>query len=493
MTDQPIVDTTVGMVRGRAEDGLLAFRGIPYAAPPVGPARWRAARPHPGWTGVRDATGYGPSAPQPWMPGGSPVIGTHGDPPFAEDCLTLNLWTPGLDDARRPVLVWIHGGGFLTGSGNMPAYATDTFARDGDLVGISINYRLGPLGFLAGVGDENVWLTDQVAALQWIAANVAAFGGDPARITLAGQSGGAFSIAALAQHPGARDLFHRGILQSPPLGLELPSAEDAATRTRALARHLGHDSIDALRGEPWENLIGGTIGVLGEYAEFGEWSLAYCPVIDDATMPRHPIAALTDTNLEVTIGWTRDEASFAFALDPRYAGTTSEQVTAWAAKRYPGRAEDLYHAYAAAHPGRDPAGVLSQIVTDQLFRCGGLRVADQRARTRPVRVYQFEVTSPLAAGALGATHCLDLPFTFASMDRWASAPFIQGLRDDVANRVTGALHDAWIAFARDGDPSHPGIPSWHPYDAEGRAVLVIADDDIRVMPGLPVPAACAGE
>jgi carboxylesterase type B len=122
-----------------------------------------------------------------------------------------------------------------------------------------------------------------------LAGNVAAFGGDPARITLAGQSGGAFSIAALAQHPDARDLFRRGILQSPPLGLELPSAEDAATRTRALAGQLGHSSIDALRGEPWENLIRGTIGVLGEYAEFGEWSLAYCPVIDDATMPRHPL------------------------------------------------------------------------------------------------------------------------------------------------------------------------------------------------------------
>jgi para-nitrobenzyl esterase len=493
MTDQPIVTTTTGTLRGRAEDGLLAFRGIPYAAAPAGAARWRAARPHPGWTGVRDAIGYGPSAPQPWLPGGSPVIGTHGDRPFAEDCLTLNLWTPDLDAARRPVLVWIHGGGFLTGSGNMPAYATDTFARDGDLVGISINYRLGPLGFLAGAGDENVWLTDQVAALQWIAGNVAAFGGDPDRITLAGQSGGAFSIAALAQHPGARDLFQRGILQSPPLGLELPTAEDAATRTRALARHLGHSSIGALRSEPWENLIVGTIGVLAEYAEFGEWSLAYRPVIDDATMPRHPIEALTDTSLEMIIGWTRDEASFAFALDPRYAETTSEQVTAWAAKRHPGRAEDLYHAYAATHPGRGPAGVLSQIVTDELFRCGGLRVAGQRARTWPVRVYQFEVTSPLAAGALGATHCLDLPFTFANMNRWASAPFIQGLRKGVIGRVTGALHDAWIAFARHGDPSHPGIPPWEPYDSDGHAVLVIADDETRVVPGLPVPDACAGE
>jgi len=195
------------------------------------------------------------------------------------------VWTPGIDDARRPVLVWIHGGGFLTGSGNLAFYAADTFARDGDAVAISINYRLGPLGFMSGVGDANVWLTDQVAALRWVAANAAAFGGDPARIALAGQSGGAFSIAALAQHPDTRGLFQRGILQSPPLGLDLPAAEDAVERARSLARHLGHTDLAALHHESWERLIGGTIGVLGEYAKFGEWALAFLPVIDQATLP----------------------------------------------------------------------------------------------------------------------------------------------------------------------------------------------------------------
>ncbi len=167
------------------------FRGVPYAAPPIGAARWKAAQPHPGWDGVRDSAESGPSAPQPWLPGGMPPVGSHGAPPFGEDCLTLNLWTPGIDDARRPVMVWIHGGGFLTGSGSLPFYACDTFARNGDVVAISINYRLGPLGFLSGVGDANLWLTDQIAALQWVAANLAAFGGDPARVTLVGQSGGA--------------------------------------------------------------------------------------------------------------------------------------------------------------------------------------------------------------------------------------------------------------------------------------------------------------
>ncbi|HEY5986494.1 MAG TPA: carboxylesterase family protein [Streptosporangiaceae bacterium] len=481
MTELPIASTTSGTLRGRVEDGLGVFRGVPYAAPPVGPARWKAAQPHPGWDGVRDATEYGPSAPQPWLPGGLPPIGSHGEPPFVENCLTLNVWTPGIDDFRRPVLVWIHGGGFLTGSGNLPFYAADTFARDGDVVAISINYRLGPLGFLSGVGDANVWLTDQVAALRWIVANVTAFGGDPARITLAGQSGGAFSIAALAQHPDTQGLFQRGILQSPPLGLDLPSADDAVERTRSLARHLGHTDLEALHHEPWERLIEGTISVLGEYTKFGEWALAFLPVIDEATLPRHPVDALADADIDLVIGWNSDEASFAFGMNPQYAATTREQVIAWAGTRYGDRAESRYDAYAQARADSRPLDVLTQIVTDDLFRRSGLHVADARAGSRPVHAYQFEVSSRLLDGALGATHCMELPFTFANISRWGSAPFIQGLPPEVVERVAGVLHSAWTGFARDGDPNREGVPSWRHYKTDDRAVLVVGDDNIRVV------------
>lgn len=487
MTEPLTVSTGLGALRGCVEDGLRVFRGVPYAAPPVGAARWKAAAPHPGWDGVRDAAEYGPSAPQPWLPGGMPPIGIHGAPPFGEDCLTLNLWTPGLDDARRPVMVWIHGGGFLTGSASLPFYACDTFARDGDIVAISINYRLGPLGFLSGLGDANVWLTDQIAALQWIVANVAEFGGDPARITLVGQSGGAFSIAALAQHRAARGLFSRGILQSPPFGLDLPTVQEALVRTRSLARHLGHDDLQALREEPWERLIGGTIGVLGEYARFGEWGLAFLPVTDEETMPRHPAGALTDTDIDLMIGWTSAEASFAFGLNPRYKETTRDQVIGWARTRYGDRAAGLYDGYAAASAA-SPRDVLTQMVTDGLFRCGGFRVAEERAVSRPVHAYQFEVASPLLGGTPGATHCMELPFTFANISRWGPAPFVQGVPAEIAERVTGALHNAWISFIRDGDPNHAGVASWRPYRADDPAILVIRGDDIRVVTDMPRPA-----
>lgn len=498
MTERPTVTTSLGALRGCVEDGLCVFRGVPYAAPPVGAGRWRAAEPHQGWVGVRDAAEYGLSAPQPWLPGGMPPVGSHGAPPFSEDCLTLNLWTPGIDDARRPVMVWIHGGGFVTGSGSLPFYACDTFARDGDVVAISLNYRLGPLGFLTGVGDANVWLTDQLAALHWIVANVAAFGGDPARVTLAGQSGGAFSIAALAQHPAGRGLFRRGILQSPPLGLELPTAEEALVRTRSLARHLGHDDPGALREEPWERLIGGTVAVMGEYAQFGEWGLAFLPVIDAETMPRHPGVALADADIELLIGWTSAEASFAFGMNPRYAEATRDQVIGWARTRYGDSAPALYSTYAGASATASPRDVLTEMVTDGLFRCDGFRVAAARGAAqgaaqgaaRPVHAYQFEVASPLLGGALGATHCMELPFTFANIDRWGPAPFVQGVPADVVERVTGALHSAWISFIRDGDPNPGHGAPWRPYRADDPAVLVIRDDDIRMVNDLPSPALC---
>ena len=495
MTERPTVTTSLGALRGCVEDGLCVFRGVPYAAPPVGAGRWQAPEPHPGWVGVRDAAEYGLSAPQPWLPGGMPPVGSHGAPPFGEDCLTLNLWTPGIDDARRPVMVWIHGGGFVTGSGSLPFYACDTFARDGDVVAISLNYRLGPLGFLTGVGDANVWLTDQLAALHWIVANVAAFGGDPARVTLAGQSGGAFSIAALAQHPAGRGLFQRGILQSPPLGLELPTAEEALARTTSLARHLGHDDPGALREEPWERLIGGTVAVMGEYAQFGEWGLAFLPVIDAETMPRHPGAALAEADLELLIGWTSAEASFAFGMNPQYADATRDQVIGWARTRYGDRAPALYSTYAGENATASPRDVLTEMVTDGLFRCDGFRVAAARGAAqgaaRPVHAYQFEVPSPLLGGALGATHCMELPFTFANIDRWGPAPFVQGVPADVVERVTGALHSAWISFIRDGDPNPGHGAPWRPYRADDPAVLVIRDEDIRMVNDLPSPALCA--
>ncbi|MGP3683820.1 carboxylesterase/lipase family protein [Streptomyces sp. IBSNAI002] len=476
--DPMVVDLPAGRLRGADEGGLLVFRGVPYAEPPVGDLRWRPARPHAGWSGIRDATADGPSAPQLYQEGGDPVLGGHGAPPFDEDCLTLDVWTPAADGARRPVLVWIHGGGFVSGSGSLPGYSGATFARDGDLVVVSINYRIGPLGYLClGPGEGvNHWLTDQLAALHWVHENIASFGGDPDAVTVAGQSGGAVSTAALAGHPQARGLIKRVILQSPPFGLDLPDPAAALERTAAYLELAGVKDQAELRTLPWPELIGAAAGLFGRTMRWGYWPTPFLPVIDGATLPRHPAEALLGgaaAGIDVMIGWTREEAAFGFALDERYAAATREQVTDRIAETFGGsRAPAVYAAYERTRPGARPHDVLMDLITDELFRVPAVRLAEARAELgRPVWAYQFDLPAPAYEGRLGAAHCLELPFAFDNFDQWAHAPFVAGIAPAVRDGLAHAMHQAWIGFVRTGDPNHSDLPRWHPYDTATRTTM----------------------
>ncbi|MFD0141725.1 MULTISPECIES: carboxylesterase/lipase family protein [unclassified Streptomyces] len=481
--DRTLVDLPAGRLRGAVEGGITVFRAVPYAAPPVGDLRWRPARPHPGWAGTRDATADGPSAPQLYTEGGDPVLGGHGSPPFDEDCLTLDIWTPGADEARRPVLVWIHGGGFVSGSGSLPNYSGETFARDGDLVMVSINYRIGPLGYLYTGPEEgndsgagNPWLSDQLAALRWIAAHIASFGGDPENITVAGQSGGALSTAALAGLPETQGLIKRVILQSPPFGLDLPGPDAYAERTAAFMELAGVKTVAELRGLPWQALMGATAGLFARTTRWGYWPTPFLPVIDGVTLTRHPVEALLHgaaTGVDVMIGWTRDEANFGFALDPGYATADRERVTARIAETFGAEAAtEVYAAYERARPGARPADVLMDLITDELFRVPAVRLAEARAEAgRPVLAYQFDLPTPAYDGRLGAAHCLELPFVFANFDRWAHAPFLAGLDPAVRDGLADTMHRAWIAFARTGDPGHAEMPAWGPYETGTRTTM----------------------
>ncbi|MER6775906.1 MULTISPECIES: carboxylesterase family protein [unclassified Streptomyces] len=476
----PVVDLPAGRLRGAHEGGLAVFKGVPYAAPPVGPLRWRPAQPHPGWSGTRDATAFGPSAPQLYREGGDPVLGSHGSPPFDEDCLTLNVWTPRADDAKRPVMLWIHGGGFLSGSGSLPIYSGDTFARDGDLVVVTVNYRLGPLGYLYfgedGAGG-NFWLTDQLAALRWVRDNIAAFGGDPDAITLAGQSGGAFSVAALAgARPAGRPLFRRAILQSPPLGLQVPTRTESLQRSAAFLDVLGAKDVAQLRTLPWQQLVGATIEMFERTGRWGYWSTPFLPVIDGVTLDRHPSELLLGGpggDVDVLIGCTREEANFAFALDPTYAAATKEQVLARARDTFGNRASEAYGAYARARPGARPVDVLMDLIGDDLFRMPGLELAERRAaaRKRPVWAYQFDLPTPVYDGKLAAPHCLELPFVFDNFDKWSRAPFLTGLDPRIREGLASTVHAAWISFIRTGDPNHPAMPNWQRYERDTRTTM----------------------
>ncbi|MFG2976580.1 carboxylesterase/lipase family protein [Streptomyces sp. NPDC048331] len=492
--NRTVVDLPAGRLRGATADGVTVFRAVPYAAPPVGDLRWRPARPHAGWSGTRDATADGPSAPQMYLEGGDPVLGGHGEPPFDEDCLTLNVWTPAADDARRPVLVWIHGGGFVSGSGSLPGYSGETFARDGDLVVVSINYRIGPLGYLypgegeGGDAGGNFWLTDQLAALRWVKENIASFGGDPDAVTVAGQSGGAVSTAALAGHPQTEGLIRRVILQSPPFGLDLPDPASYLERTAAYLELAGAKDLAELRTLPWPELIGAGGGLFARTMRWGYWPTPFLPVIDGVTLSGHPARALLGgaaAEVDVMIGWTREEANFGFALDQGYAAATREQVIDRIAETFgSAAAEGVYAAYERARPGARPVDVLMDLITDELFRVPALRLAEARAEAgRPVWAYQFDLPTPAYEGRLGAAHCLELPFVFDNFDRWSHAPFLAGLAPAVRDGLAYAMHRAWIAFVRTGDPNHPDLPRWRPYDSRTRTTMrfdsvVTALDDL---------------
>ncbi|MFD4867892.1 carboxylesterase/lipase family protein [Streptomyces sp. NPDC058412] len=475
----PVVTTGSGRIRGVVEGGLSVFRGVPYAAPPVGSLRWLPAQPHPGWSGVLDASAYGPSAPQA-VRAGDPVLGSHGLPPFDEDCLTLNVWTPGADDARRPVLVWIHGGAFLSGSGAMPTYSGETFARDGDLVVVNLNYRLGPLGLLYFESDDgaehgNLWLTDQLAALRWVHDNIAAFGGDPDNVTVAGQSAGALSTAALAGHVGDGRPFRRAVLQSVPLGMPLAPPAASLARTSAFLGITGAKDMDELRTTPWPLLVEATAGLLGNTAEWGHWTVPFMPVLDGSTAPRQPVENLLDgpgADIDVLIGWTGEESSFSFALGEMYASATREQVLRRARATFGDGAADAYAAYEAARPGARPVDVLVDLSTDELFRKPTLAFAQARAaRGRPVWAYEFAFPTPAYEGRLGAPHCLDLPFVFDNFDAWAHAPFLAGMDTRIRDGLARAVHRAWISFIRTGDPNHPAMPRWDRYDERSRTTM----------------------
>ncbi|MEV8531411.1 carboxylesterase family protein [Streptomyces sp. NPDC051211] len=487
----PVVELRAGRLRGVTEGGLAVFKGIPYAAPPVGPLRWRPAEPHPGWQGTREATAFGPSAPQPYREGGDQVLGTHGSPPFDEDCLTLNVWTPAPDAAKRPVMVWIHGGGFISGSGSLPNYSGETFARNGDLVVVTVNYRLGPLGYLyfgEDGADGNFWLTDQLAALRWVRDNITAFGGDPDDITVAGQSGGAFSTAALAgARSKGRPLFKRAILQSPPLGLRIPTRAESLQRTAAFLEIVGAEDVAELRAVPWPRLIAATFQMFGRTARWGYWSTPFLPVLDEVTLDRNPADLLLSgpgADIDVLIGWTREEANFAFGLDEAYAAATKDQVLARARDTFGNRAAEVYAAYEGARPGARPADVLMDIISDDLFRMPALALAERRAvRGRPVWAYQFDLPTPAHNGRLGAAHCLELPFTFDNFDKWSRAPFLTGLDPRIRDGLAATVHASWISFIRTGDPNHHAMPRWDRYDRDSRTTMSLdsvttATDDL---------------
>jgi para-nitrobenzyl esterase len=476
-----VVETASGRVRGETVvaptgEPVCRFLGIPYAAPPVGDLRWRAPRVASPWAGVRDALAYGPSCPQA-HPIPSPLPGFQMTE-TSEDCLSLNVWSPGLDGGR-PVMVWIHGGAYVSGGSAQPVYDAARLAAEGDVVVVTINYRLGVLGFLAldGDADANCGLRDQLAALTWVREHARAFGGDPRSVTVFGESAGAGSILHLLGSPQRHGSFDRAIVQSGEPRTLTP--DEAALVSQEVARSMGFEAAtaSALRAAPAEQLIAAQgDAAVATLATIG--MMPFNPAIDGDVCDRTVLDAVRAgraDDVPVVIGTTRDELSLF--PDPRVDALDDEQLRRWIARLSPDLdgAQTLRAYREQLGTGASSSAVWDALRTDAFMRIPNLRVADSRAaRGATTFVYRFDWEAP----RIGAAHAVDVPFTFGTFDRegWGGAVGY----DDRAGRVSGSMRRAWATFAATGAPD-PGTP-WDPYDVEmQRPTLVFGADGARLV------------
>ncbi|MEW2511238.1 carboxylesterase family protein [Streptomyces sp. NPDC046870] len=468
--ERTVVDTDRGGVRGIAEGEAVAFRGIPYAASPVGELRFAPPQAHPGWTDVREAAVAGPSVPQ----AASRLERVQGRrvPDWNEDgSLTVNVFTPRralADGTARPVLLWWHGGGFTSGSGGWDWYDGGRLAALGDIVVVTANYRVGPLGYLylPQIGAANLGSQDQAAVLRWVEDNIASFGGDPRTVTVGGQSAGAYSALSLALDPGTNRSITRVLLQSGPFGLSPQQPDQAAAHADAYLRLLGvpagADPAKALRALPAERLLDAYGRLSAQLAAPGNAAPPMYPVLGAPGMPRTRQQALADGALEgkaLLIGTTRDEATAFFAFDPRVRNlTAATALDVLAAQIGPEAAQEVYQRHAARLPQATPAQIFTAVQTDVLFRDGSLEIADQHAAGGDTTyVYRFDHAPADDVYGLGATHCAELPFLFNTFDAYPDSPVLAGAGD--AERALGhAFATALARFVAAGT-----VDDWPPY------------------------------
>ena len=475
-----VTDTTAGKVRGSHEDDLHVFRGVPYAAPPVGELRFRAPQPHPGWSGVRDATEFGPVSFQEGMEGLDAILPSPPQPQ-SEDCLFLNIWTPGLDDAARPVMVWIHGGAFTLGSGSDRLYSGAHLAARGDVVVVTINYRLGVLGFLhePALGETNFGMRDMVAALRWVQDNVANFGGDPDNVTIFGESAGGAAVACLLVSPEAQGLAHAAIGMS-TAGDHSILFEGTRPTTEQLYAQLGIDeaSPELLRSLPAADLLAAQAAL--EAASFERmnemWSLRlpFGPVVDGAFLTAPPLdsaAASAANGVSLLSGNPDEEMKLIRAMMPPEQLSEADVLTRL--EGIPGGAQRVYEAYRDARAARaessTPDDILDAIASDWIEIMPSLRFADAWARGgAPTFGYTLDWKSPMNDGALGSSHALDIPFAFGTH---GYAPEFAG-SGPAADALANTMMDIWASFARTGNPAIERL-EWPPYDPDTRAQMML--------------------
>ena len=478
-----VVEIASGKLGGVDVGAAEVFRGIPFARPPTGELRFRAPEPPEPWPGIRPADRFGRAAPQ-WgsvLPHRPLIDGGE----TSEDCLYLNVWTPCADGGSRPVLVWIHGGALILGSGSMPLFDGSVLARRGDVVVVTLNYRLGALGFLhlrdvLGDGsDANCGHLDQIAALEWVRDNIAAFGGDPSNVTVFGESAGAISIAGLLAMPRARGLFRRAILQSGAANFT-QTRETASEVAKHFLEAAGVDatSVARLRELPVEQMLAVQSRVLMERASERK-IMTFQTVVDGALLPRPPLESLRAgeaRDVALLGGTNLDEWAFFASMDPTTASLDEAALCQRVARMLDAvddperRATELVELYRTRRPGTSAQELEVPLVSDLMFRVPLMRLLELQAAHRPrTYAYLFTWRSP----TLGAAHLLELPFLFGSYADPGIASYVPGEAevDGLADR----MQKAWLAFARSDDPNHRDLPSWPRYDAARRATMLLGE------------------
>jgi len=483
-----VVHTPSGSLEGKEEKRGLVFRGIPFASPPVGPGRFRAPEAMPVWHGVRQATHFGPSAQQTpqTLLAARRLLGTYDD--NSEDCLYLNIWTPAADNRPRPVMVWIHGGAFLLGSGATTLYSGSRLAHRGDVVVVSLNYRLGVLGSfnmetLRGRSDEiepNLGIRDQIAALQWVRDHIACFGGDPENVTVFGESAGAMSVGTLLGTPAAEGLFHRAILQS-GASSNVSEHEISERVGRAFLRYVGLPRANPaqLRRVPIGRLLTAQTATTRELS-VGVANLPWQPSIDGKLLAEQPLQNIRTsgkTPVPVLLGSNLDEWALFMAPDSAgrrldEAGLDRRILRVLAANAIDPNLVDAFRETYNESLGA-PRDRWSQFMSDMVFHAPAGILADTLSRAGgEVYFYRFDGQLPLVGSYTGAFHGLDIPFVFGTVRKGPLAATM-GWSSEVRT-LSRRMQKSWARFAHGEVPGHEGLPAWPRWNPVTRQALRLA-------------------